>query len=181
MRKLGLLLINLLVPFVVFASEGGELDWRTFGWRVAMFVIFAGILYFVARKPVKNMLISRTDEIKAALAEAESAKDLAVAQKKEYEAKIEELNKELEQMKVNALRVAEAERKSMIEDTEKYIEQMKQFAMTMIKSETERAKAELRKEVVELATAEAEKKLSSEIKGQEGNKVLSDYVKHIGE
>lgn len=181
MRKILFFGMLLAVPFNVFAAAGHELDWKTFFWRVAMFVVFISLLYFFTAKPIRNMLSKRTDEIKAALAEAESAKDAAVAQKKEYEAKIAELNKELEQMKVNALRVAEAERKHMIEDAERYIEQMKQFAVTTIQAETERARVELRKEIVDLAVAEAEKKLTADMKGDKSSKVLEEYVKHIGE
>ena len=48
------------------------------------------------------MLIQRTEDIKAALAEAETAKDEAMAKVKQYEAKMAELEKELEEMKANA-------------------------------------------------------------------------------
>ena len=46
MKRLFLLITLLSFPLSAFAA-GGELDWRTFGWRVAMFIVFAALLYLV--------------------------------------------------------------------------------------------------------------------------------------
>ena len=52
MKKAFLLTALLSFPLTAFAA-GGELDWKTFGWRVAMFVIFAALLYFLTAKRIK--------------------------------------------------------------------------------------------------------------------------------
>ncbi len=176
MKKAFLLTALLSFPLTAFAA-GGELDWKTFGWRVAMFVIFAALLYFLTAKRIKAMLIQRTEDIKAALAEAETAKDEAMAKVKQYEAKMAEL----EEMKANAKKAAESEREYMIADAKKHVEQMKQFAINMIESEKERAIQELHHEAVELAANQAEQKLIKEISGGKAAKILDEYVKRIGE
>lgn len=180
MKKAFLLITLLSFPLTAFAA-GGELDWKTFGWRVAMFVIFAALLYFLTAKRIKAMLIQRTEDIKAALAEAETAKEEAMAKVKQYEAKMVELKKELEEMKANAKKVAESERENMIADAKKHVEQMKQFAINMIESEKERAIQNLHREAVELAASQAEQKLIKEINGSKAAKILDEYVKRIGE
>lgn len=180
MKKAFLLITLLSFPLTAFAA-GGELDWKTFGWRVAMFIIFAALLYFLTAKRIKAMLIQRTEDIKAALAEAETAKEEAMAKVKEYEAKMVELEKELEDMKANAKKVAESERAGMIADAKKHVEQMKQFAINMIESEKERAIQELHHEAVELVASQAEQKLIKEINGSKAAKILDEYVKRIGE
>ncbi len=180
MNKLYLSTLFTAFPLLTFASEGA-LDWRTFGWRVSMFIIFAVLLYVLLKNPVKTMLAKRTEDIKAALEEAEYAKNEAVKQVKEYEAKMVQLKKELEEMKLNAQKIAEAERESMIADAKKQVEQMKQFAVNMIEAEKERAILELHNEAVELAAAEAEQKLIKDIKGSTADKILDEYVKRIGE
>ncbi len=172
MKKAFLLTALLSFPLTAFAA-GGELDWKTFGWRVAMFVIFAALLYFLTAKRIKAMLIQRT--------EAETAKDEAMAKVKQYEAKMAELEKELEEMKANAKKAAESEREYMIADAKKHVEQMKQFAINMIESEKERAIQELHHEAVELAANQAEQKLIKEISGGKAAKILDEYVKRIGE
>ena len=94
---------------------------------------------------------------------------------------MQQLRKELEVMKENAKRTAEAERETMIADAKKHVEQMKQFAQNMIISEKERAIKELHREAVELAAKEAEQKLIKEISGDKAAKILDEYVKRIGE
>ena len=180
MKRIILSFLILTFPLYAFAA-GGELDWKTFGYRVAMFVVFAILLYLLAAKPVRNILTKKTEEIKAALAEAELAKEEAAKKVKEYEAKMKQLQQELELMKENAKRTAEAERESMIADAKKHVEQMKQFAQNMIISEKERAIQELHREAVELAAKEAEQKLIKEISGDKAAKILDEYVKRIGE
>lgn len=181
MVKKAFLLITLLsFPLTAFAA-GGELDWKTFGWRVAMFVIFAALLYYLTANRIKAMLSQRTEDIKAALAEAETAKQEAMEKVKQYEAKMKELEKELEDMKANAKRTAEAEREQMIADAKKHVEHMKQFAINTIDAEKERAIQDLHREAVELAAAQAEQKLIKEISGSKAAKILDEYVKRIGE
>lgn len=179
-KRIILSFLILTFPLYAFAA-GGELDWKTFGYRVAMFIIFAALLYWLTAKRLKAMLDKRTESIKAALAEAELAKEEAAKKVKEYEAKMQQLQKDLEEMKANAKRTAEAERANMIEDAKKHVEQMKQFALNMIESEKERAIQELHTEAVELATSEAEKKLIKDINGDKAAKILDEYVKRIGE
>ena len=180
MKRVFLSLLIFTFPLYAFAA-GGELDWKTFGYRVAMFIIFVALLYWLTAKRIKAMLIKRTEDIKAALAEAELAKEEAAKKVKEYEAKMQQLQKELEVMKENAKRTAEAERETMIADAKKHVEQMKQFAQNMITSEKERAIQELHREAVELAVKEAEQKLIKEISGDKAAKILDEYVKRIGE
>ncbi len=180
MKKAFLLITLLSFPLTVFAA-GGELDWKTFGWRVAMFVVFAALLYFLTANRIKAMLIQRTEDIKAALAEAETAKEEAMAKVKQYKAKMAELEKELEEMKANAKKAAEKERENMIVEAKKHVEHMKQFAISMIESEKERAIQELHREAVELAASQAEQKLTKEINGSKAAKILDEYIKRIGE
>ncbi len=180
MKKAFLSITLLSFPLTAFAA-GGELDWRTFGWRVAMFVIFVALLYFLTAKRIKAMLIQRTEDIKAALAEAENAKEEAMAKVKQYEAKMSELEKELEEMRANVKKVAEAERETMIADAKKHVEQMKLFAINMIESEKERAIQDIHREAVELAASQAEQKLIKEVSGGKAAKILDEYVKRIGE
>lgn len=180
MKRIILSFLILTFPLYAFAA-GGELDWKTFGYRVAMFIVFVALLYWLAAKRIKAILLKRTEDVKAALAEAELAKEEAARKVKEYEAKMQQLQKELEVMKENAKRTAEAEREAMIADAKRNVEQMKQFAQNMIQSEKERAIQELHREAVELAASQAEQKLIKVISGDKAAKILDEYVKRIGE
>ncbi len=180
MKKV-LTLIFTLIPLSSFAAEEAHhLDWAGLGWRVLLFAIFIPLLIKILKKPVTNMLVKRTEDIEKALAAAEKAKAEALAQVKEYESKMVALEKELVEMKENALKAAEKERELILADAERTVAKMKKFALNAIESETAKAKADLRREIAELATAAAEKRIQEEIKGDKSKEVLNEYIKRIG-
>ena len=182
MKKLSTALFFTLAPVCAFAASSGEhdLDWAGLGWRVLLFVIFITLLYKLLKKPVVNVFVKRTEDIEKALSNAEKAKAEALAQVKEYEAKMVALEKELVEMKENALKAAEKERELILADAEKTVAKMKRFALNMIEAETAKAKADLRKELAEMAAAEAEKRIEKDLKGEKSAEVLQEYIKRIG-
>ena len=181
MKKI-LMTLFLLTPVFSFAAGSGEsnLDWAGFGWRVLLFVVFIALLFKLLKKPVVNALVKRTADIEKALSNAEKAKAEALAQVKEYEAKMVALEKELVEMKDNALKAAEKERELILADAEKTVAKMKRFALNMIEAETAKAKADLRKELAEMASAEAERRIEKDLKGDKSKEVLDEYIKRIG-
>lgn len=180
MKKL-LIAIFLSVPVASFAaSEGHALDWAGLGWRVLVFVIFIALMYKILKKPLINAFVKRTADIEKALNEAVRAKEAAIAQMKEYEAKMAELEEELAVMKANSLKIAEQEREKMIADAEQSVAKMKQLAINMIEAETAKAKADLRKEIALVAASEAEKRIVKELDGKKSKDILNEYIKRIG-
>lgn len=181
MRKvLAVAFLILSVASLSFASEITEEQMTTFYWRVAMFIVFVALLVYLLRKPIKNMLDGRTEAVRAALQEAERARDKAIFEMQKNEQRIKELESELEGMRTNAKKLADEERKVMLKDAEVAVEQIKRQAVTMINAEREKAKQDLRKEVVALATVEAEKMLVDYVKGAEADKMLKSYVAKVG-
>lgn len=181
--KKNLISVICLLPSIAYAS-GGEThsyDWQGLFWRVLTSIVFIFILYKLLKNPVKKFVTNRTAEIEKALSDALKANEDALAQLKDYEAKVAALEKELEEMKANALAGAEKEREMILADTEQSIEKMKIFAVNMIEAETAKAKNDLRREIAELAAADAEKRLAEAIKGEKGEKLLNQYIKRIGE
>lgn len=180
MRKLFTIIFT-LTPFYALASESShDLDWAGLGWRVLLVAIFLFLLVKLLKKPVTNMLIKRTEDIEKALSAAEKAKNDALAQVKDYEDKMVALEKELSDMKDNALKAAERERELILAEAEKTVAKMKQSALNMIASEVEKAKADLKREIAEIATNEAEKRIREDIKGDKSKEVLNEYIKRIG-
>lgn len=174
-------------PVYAFAADAAEvhkgwadLDWAGLGWRVFIFVIFAAILYKILKKPLVNMLVKRTADIEKALSDAEKAREAALAQVREYESKMASLERELADMKSNALKAAEKERELILAEAEKTVAKMKRFAVSMIEAETAKAKADLRRELAELASAEAEKRIEKDVRGEKAQDVLDEYIKRIG-
>lgn len=181
MKKILIISLLLLPSQALAAGAGGHYDWWGLFWRVLTSIVFIAILYKLLKNPIKRFVTNRTKEIETALENALKANEDAKAQLKDYETKVAKLEGELEEMKNNALKIAEKEREMVLADTEKSIEKMKKFAVNMIESETAKAKIELRKELADLAAADAEKRLAEAVKGEKGEKLLNQYIKRIGE
>lgn len=174
----------LLIPSITFAAGDAaahHYDWAGLFWRVMTSVIFVFILYKLLKNPIKRFVTNRTKDIESALNNALQANEEAKAKLLDYEAKVSKLEAELEEMKNNALKGAEKEREMVLADTEKSIEKMKRFALNMIEAETAKAKNDLRKELAELAAADAEKRLAEAVKGEKAKELLDQYIKRIGE
>jgi F-type H+-transporting ATPase subunit b len=72
----------ILLSSVALASGGGEHggegpDWKNFGWRVLNFAVLMGLLYWLLADKVKSFFGGRREDIKAALEEAQLAKEEA--------------------------------------------------------------------------------------------------------
>lgn len=172
----------MLLPTLAFAAgDEHPLDWAGLGWRILVFVVFIGILYYFLRKPVLDALVTRTEEIEHALNSAERAKADAEAKVREYQEKTKLLEQELEEMKNNVLKSAEKERDFIISDAKQKVEKLKQNALNMIASETEQAKHAIKRELVVEIFAEAEKQIANDMKGADAKAVLDSYIKRIGE
>ena len=50
----------------------------------------------------------------------------------------------------------------------------------MIEAETAKAKADIRREIAELASAEAERRIKNDVNGEKAGDVLNEYIKRIG-
>ncbi|WP_415238557.1 hypothetical protein [Seleniivibrio woodruffii] len=175
-----------LMSFAAHASaEGGEHApdmhalWKNFGYRAVVFVLLVVILVKVAKKPLLEFLDKRTADIEKAIKDAQDAAEKAKAELAEYEIKMKGFEKDLETMKENSLKAAEAEKAMILEDAAKQAEKLKSFAEHLIDSELKRAKVQLKKDAVMAAISAAEAKIGKELDADKQKKLLDEYVKKI--
>lgn len=183
MKKVTFILLGLLVPAFSFASGGHEGSnlFMGFVWRAIVFVVFVYLLVKFLRSPLLGALDKRTEDIKNAIEEANRARQSAEAELSEYKAKIASMNKELEEMKERAFRVAEAERAKIIADAEEDVEKRRQFVESLIDSSLMKAKDELKRYTFNLAKKIAEDKLIAELDDAKHEAIIKEYIKKIGD
>ena len=87
----------------------GESIWVTLA-RFANFAILAGVIYWLARKPLANHLASRGAQIRKDLVDAAETRATATARLADIEAKLAALPGELEQLRLRGAEELEAER-----------------------------------------------------------------------
>jgi len=120
-------------------------------------VILAVVLSFLLYKPVRNFLRKRTDRIQGQIAEA--ADELAKAEelKLRYEAKLEEVQSERDEILSEANRIAAEKSQRLIAEARKEADAIKARAATTAELEWERAESEMRNAIIEVSSVMAEK------------------------
>ncbi len=181
--------IMLLIMVILFfapvgfalASGGGE----TKGWvkedsyRVLNFVVLAGGLFFLLRKPVKNALSSRIKGIEDQLKDLEAQKSEAEKTLAEYKEKIATLDKESEKILAQYKEQGEAAKKRILEEAANSAEKLEEQAKRNVEQEFKAAKLKLQEEITSKALLKAEEIIMKSIKPEDQDKLVDEYLNKV--
>jgi F-type H+-transporting ATPase subunit b len=181
---LAFLVLNLVFVSIVFASGGGEEAHpslvKEYAYKIINFVVIFGLIFYFARRPVKNMLKQRTEMIEKTLKEAQEAKELAQKALQEAQTRLQTKDKEIEEILFMSKQAGEQERQRLIEDSERLKERIFEQAKVNIEYELKGAKDAIRAEAVEIAMGLAEKKIKEKLTKEEQEKLLQESLTKIG-
>jgi F-type H+-transporting ATPase subunit b len=166
----------------VFASAGGgggadmtkDLIWRTMN-----FVVLAGGLIILLKKPVAKALAGRRQGIKDHLDDLERQKQEAEQQLSEYKQKLSQLEKEVEKIVAEYVKDGEALKAKIIEEAKASAEKLQGQAKKNIEHEFAKAKKELRAEMADQAVAMAEALIKKSIKAEDQERIISEYLTKV--
>ena len=137
----------------VAGDHGSGPDMQLLTLQAINFTIFFVVLFIFARKPIMNALGNRASAVRRDLDESAKLRDEAEARYHEIEKKLAGLDQRIEQMKAEAAAEAAAEQARIGERAEADAVRIKETAERTIREEALRARNEIRKEVVEQASA----------------------------
>jgi F-type H+-transporting ATPase subunit b len=163
-------------------AEGGHhLNWTDFTYRTVAFLILAGFLFKVLRKPLANFLNSRRDEIQRMLKELETK--TAEAQKKnaEFQVKLASLEQETRKIVDELIADGEAEKKKIIEAAERQADYIRQQAHIAIQQEVQAARDSLKDEVAEMSVSAAEDILKKKMKANDQGRLVREFMTMVVE
>ena len=173
---------------LAFAAEGGGghagggAQLKDFIWRVIDFSVLAGIIIWaLVKQNVKGGLKARQDAIETTLREAAEARDAAERKLKEYTAKLESANKEIDALSATIKIDAEAEKVRIIAEATAMAEKIKDQAQQTVVQEVQKARTLLRQEAARLAVEFAEKKIRENITKSDQDKLVVDYLSKVVE
>ncbi len=170
---------------VVFASSGEGQGESSFDkgqdliWRVMNFVVLAGGLTFLLRKPVAKGLESRRQGIRDQLDDLEKRKQEAEKELSEYQQKLNQLDKEVEKIVADYVKDGEAVKAKIIEEAKASAEKLQGQAKKNIEQEFEKAKKELRAEMAAQAVVMAEELIKKNINDKDQERILGEYLKKV--
>jgi F-type H+-transporting ATPase subunit b len=141
------------------------------------FLIFAVLLYLLFGRSVSQMLQERRRRIAQGLEDAEQARQDRERAEADRLATLKEARSEAREILDRAQRLAQETRDADIAATKTELERLRDQAASEIEAEKQRALAELRTEVADLALAAAGKVLGEEITGERQRRLVEDFLR----
>lgn len=177
-------LLVLLISVISRAAESGhdahsnEIP-GTVKWQVINLAILGVILYKYGKQPIKEFFAARQQDY---LKQAEKSKAIFQEAEKEYsdvKMRLETLNSTAASSIEKAKKDAEAQKSQMIADAKAAALKAKQEAQNNAKLEAQRATIKVKNEIVLQALSSARQVLTTDIAGQDHQKLQSDFNKNI--
>ena len=171
---------------IALASSGGEhgaaepKGWViTDTYKVMNFIVLAGALFYIARKPVVEFFSSRVKGIQEELAELEQKKTDAQKCLAEYADKMENLNKESQRIVEEYTKQGEAAKKRILAEAESQAAKLEETAKRNIEQEFKAAKLKLQKEIAEKALNQAEALVKESISTEDQDRLVDEYLEKV--
>ena len=164
-------------PGRVFGLDGQALI------QILAQMVSVGLLAFVLSKllykPVRDFLRKRTHKIESQLKNAEKEVAKAMALKAEYEQKVKEIEATRNEILEEARKVAAETKRKAQEDGKKEAEQMRERANANIQLEIERARTEMRHQIIDVSALMAAKFMSKSIDKQTQDSLFEETMAEL--
>ena len=169
-----------LVAIPAFAQESGGAEKPSLLlWQTLNFLILAGLLGWLVVKQGGPLLTSRSKEITEGLAAGEIAKAEADARAAEVEAKLGNLEKEINALRGSAREERDREADRIRHDTQAEIARIHHQAEMEIESAGKQARLEVQRAAAALAIDLAEKKVRARMSTDVQSALLETFLKDL--
>lgn len=149
--------------------------------RTVNFVIFAGILIYFLREPMRRFLNERVEAIRRGLAEARAKKDSVEARLREIESRLQRLDAEIAGLKAEAEKEAEAERARIRKATEAEVDKLRALAHREIDGAKSAALLELKSFAASKSVELAEALIQAEMKVEDDRRLVVEFAERLQE
>jgi F-type H+-transporting ATPase subunit b len=165
-------------PSKTAANEGEQGDGMIW-WKWANFAILAVGLGYLMGKNVPPLFRKQSDEITSALAEAARIKQEAAAYAASVEARLANLQKEIQQLRETAHAEMTAESERVRRETEHHLQRIREQSVQEVALMTRGAKDGLRKYAAELAIGLAEQRIRSRMNPATQEKLANGFLSDL--
>ena len=148
-------------------------------FQIINFIVLVVILAKFAYKPLLKTLEERRNKIASDLDEAAKARQEADKLKADYEAQIREAQTKAQAIVDKAVKQADKEAQAQLDAIRAQIAREKKVAQTEIANEREAAIRDMRKEVVTLSMAVAEKLLQKNMNTDMNAKLVAECINQL--
>lgn len=159
--------------------EAFDINWVSLGFQVINFLLLLYLLNRLLFKPLLSRMDERAEKIREGLENAEAAARDRELARAEREAAVTEARKEAADMLARANKIAEDTRNEILSDARTEAERVTAKARDEITAEKERAMAELRGQVADLALAAAGKLVRSEMDAPTQRRLVEEFLAEV--
>ena len=160
-------------------AHGVELDFARLAGQLVNFALWAGILWYLMKDRLPAFLSSRRAGIVTELDEAKRLKDEAERKFAEYEARISNLDAELEQMRHDMRKGGLAERDKIVADASARSEKLRAEARFLVEQQMKQLREDLTREAIEAAIGAATKILVERTQPADQERLANEYLERI--
>ena len=168
-----------LTPGVAWAEDGG-LPVNDLVEALFNFALFVFLMYYFAKKPIVTFFRERSQRIGHDMEEAGRLREEAQALLEDYSGRLEQFDRERDEILDGYRREGERERDAIIEAANAVAIRMKQEARTAIQYEIKSARDRLTGRIVEEAVSLAHKRVQEKIDAAGHSRLVDEYITALG-
>ena len=161
-----------------------DLDWQLLAdsclMIIAIFFLFLILSYFLFN-PARKMLEGRKEKIRNELETAKTAMQNAQSLKKEYEAKLKDVDKEAEAILSEARRKALANENAIVAEAKEEAARILDRARVEAELEKQKMSDDVKREIIVVASLMAGKIVSASVDSAMQNQLIDDTLKEMGD
>jgi F-type H+-transporting ATPase subunit b len=182
-------IIEVFFAFVVFALPSLAIAEEAVGeaegiptslWlQVANFLIYLALMVYFLRKPIKSYFVTRQEAFRQALIHAKTAKHEAEKRKTEIQERLSALESSAAQSLKTAKSEADAIRARILNEASELSENLRKESARAAQFEIERAKRELREELLGQSMLLATKVLTEKMADPDQKRLQTEFVEKI--
>jgi F-type H+-transporting ATPase subunit b len=151
------------------------------GWPVANFIIFVGVIYYFANKPLKEYLASRSTTIRKDLDEARRMNAEAAAQLQTVDQKLKALPGEIDALRHRGTQDIKAEEQRIAAAAAADRERMLEQTRREIDLQVRLAKKEILEHAADLSMQLATDRIRKEVTPADQDRLVDRYLSQVKE
>ena len=163
-------------PGAPHEEEHGEAHGTNWPAMILNFLLWAGIVGFLLKKPLTTYLHNRRVAVVEGLEESRRIKAEAEAKHAEYTERLAHLDEELAKLRQEMIQAGEAERDRIIAEAESRAARMRRDAQFVVDQQMKQLKKDLTREAIEAAVKAAEEVLTAQTGAADQERLAKAYL-----
>ena len=147
--------------------------------NVVNVAVLAAVLAYLLYRPVRNILNKRTTKIQGQLVQAEEELEKATELRRKYEQKMEEVEREREDILGEARKVAADSSRRLIAEAKKEADTVRERAAANVEMEWERAESDMRAAIIDVSAVMSEKFVKLAINKETHDRLFDETISDL--